>query len=340
MNHENEPSDDPPRIEVRVIGGGAPAGWEQVETPDEVVRLVKTGVAGVRSVEDVEPLAEVPAAARRRRRGWDHRSLTIGLGLLMAALILGAFAGVRWMHGRETPGGSSSYAEVEVDRDDDRFLKRTLDHLGEARRQLAVLAETDDPAAAAAMIRGGAGLLPLLERRWRPPRLGDAAILGLGIEVRDGPAGREWVELAGDNDALEAVRFVFVAEEGGLRYDWAASVGANPTALADVPDGAEGEFRVEVRSDTYYDSSFPEAEHLCVRIEEAAGGTVAWAYAPRDSAAAAVLGRELQIGGTILEEAPMARMILRLRRAGGAAGRQFELIGVVSTDWIRWEEAK
>lgn len=339
---EQPPSEDWPRgIEIRVIGGGAPASWEPVEE-EEVVRLEKTGVAGVRSIEEMKPCQAGPPERRRRRRGWNSHSLSVLMWVLVSVLVVGAATAVIWVR-EDDPARQAPFEGMQVfyekgEDPDDPFLKTTAGYLAEARELLARLAEARTAAEAAELVRDGAELRPLLERHWVAPALDKVGIAALVIEVGGDDCGREWAVLSGNDLNGEPLRLVFVAGDGGLVLDWAASVGANPVSLDLFRDSAAGDtadFRLEVSVDHYYGPGFSEEEFRCFKVADVFGDSAGWVYARRGSAVADAVAAELHADGTILEGRQKARMILRLANRGAGAGGQFELIEVLSGNWIR-----
>lgn len=343
MSADEESAEERPAVEVRVIGGGAPPGLEPMEE-EEVVRLVKTGVEGVRSVEEVDPAPEAgePVQVARERR--KLRKWTLVLSGVLAALVVGSATAVilRRVTDSNRP---APYEGVEVtyatgEDPDDPFLKRADTYLVEAREKIAMLVSAGPPEVVA-LGRQGGDLRALLEERWEPPLLDDVRIGMLSFELEEDDAGREWVVLSGKDQLLRAVRFVFVPEGEGLAYDWAASVGANEPTLGEFRGSGEGEeavFRVEVRGDAFYSSRFPESRYLCFKLSDSFADEVSWGYALRGGSVARVLAAALNLDSAIVGREEMARRIVGLRNTGAGAQGQFELIEVVSADWIRWEE--
>lgn len=261
-------------------------------------------------------------------------------------MIIGALAGVMWQRGKARAASRDKGPRVEMgyaegENPNDPFLEKTERYLTGAREQLGRLAEMSDPAKVAEIVRHGPDLRGLLERRWSPPNVNDQVISQLKIDVEEDEAGRDWAVLSGKNAVAQSLRFVFVPEGDELMFDWAASVGANERGLdgfRHAGPGEEEDFRVEVRKDHFYGARFPEEDFVCLKMTDVFNDAVAWAYARRGSAVAEAVEAELHVGGTILEEEEMARMILRVRQTGAGDDGQFELIGVPAGDWIRWEK--
>ena len=146
-NDEQQPVEEPRGIEVRVIGGGAPAGWERVEDEQEqVVRLRKTGVTGVRSMEDVEPHREVAESGRSRRRGWSQRTVTLLMAGVMGLLIIGALAGVMWQRGKARAASRDKGPRVEMGYAEGENPNDPFDNIvnkGEVTNHLTVIKHID-----------------------------------------------------------------------------------------------------------------------------------------------------------------------------------------------------
>lgn len=344
--NDQEPSDEKPRgVEVRVIGGEPPAGWERVADPEEVVRLVKSGVKGARRVDEVEPAGGDEREYRSRRKGGSVWKWTLVMG--GALLVLVAASVTIWVATREDDrSGRQLYEGVEVayevgEDPDDPFVEKAARYLGEAREKLARLAAADDGEDVASLFRDEPGIRAIRRERWKTPALDEERIGRLDFEMKEDGEGREWVMLSGQDSMLRPVRFIFVAEDDGLLFDWGASVGANAPGLGEFRESAAGavaDFRVEVRPDHFYTSDFPEDRFRCYKLADVFADAVAWGYVPTGSAAAEAVAREMHLDGTILGSEPMSRMLVRLRNAGTADRGQFELIEVVAGDWIRWED--
>ncbi|MCH7228083.1 hypothetical protein [Haloferula sp. A504] len=344
--NEQEPSGEKPRgVEVRVIGGEPPAGWERMEDPEEVVRLVKSGVKGARRVDELEPADGDEQEYRSRRKGWSVWKWTLVMGgsiLVLVAASVAILVAAREddRPGRELYGGVEVTYEVGED-PNDPFVETATRQLGEAREMVARLAAADDGEEVSSLFRDEPGIRVIRRERWKPPALDEERIAQLNFEMKEGGEGREWMVLSGKDSLLRPLRFVFVSEDDELLFDWGASVGANAPGLADFREsapGAEADFRVEVQPDHFYTSDFPEDRYRCYKLADVFADAFAWGYVPIGSAVAEAVAGEMHLEGTILESEPMSRMLVRLRNVGTADRGQFELIEVVAADWIRWED--
>lgn len=335
-------------VTLHVIGGSAPRGWEPVEE-DEVVRLEKKGLPGVRTIEAADrqgpPTPESPR--RRKRAKVTSRHVSFGLAGLVVTALVGTMI---WVVGRPgpspEPGVRDFFDQLEVGDvqllgSGDAWGDMTAEYLEQARRELELLASLDDRAAIAERVRDGVRLQPFIEERWVRPALKRDDIMMMALDFGGKPEGQHWVALEGDDLHGERQRYVFVPSEEGVEFDWAASVGFNPVgldALGRSAFGAEGEYRLKIGVADYYDLRFPEAEYRCYRVSDESSGEIGWAYAPVDSAAARQLDEVLGAGGTILQASAPVRFMVRLRKPQGALARQFELTEVLAPHWIRWEE--
>ena len=330
---------------MRVIGGKPPKGWEAVEDADEVVRLVKTGVEGARRVDELEPASGVEKEYRSRRKGWGVWRWTLVMGSVIVVLLAASVA-VLVATREDDDSGRELYEGVEVayevgEDPNDPFAKKATRYLGEARKKLASLALAEDVEAVSDVFRDESGVHTVLGDHWEPPLLDEQRIGRLNFELKEDGAGHEWVLLSGKDSQLRPVRFIFVLRDGELLFDWSASVGANVPGLAEFRKSAAGneaDFRVEVRTDHFYTSDFPEDRFRCYKLTDVFADTVVWGYVSWDSAAAGDLAKQLHLGGTILESEGMSRLIVRLRKVGAGDRGQFELIDVVAGDWICWED--
>lgn len=345
MSDQDSSTEEPRGVEVRVIGGKPPKGWEPVEDADDVVRLVKSGVEGARRVDEVEPAAADEQEYRSRRKGWGVWRWTLVMGSVILVL-LAALVAVLVATREDDDSGRELYEGVEVTYEagedpNDPFVEKATRYLGEAREKLVSLALAEDVEAVADVFRDESGIRAVLRDHWEPPLLDEERIGRLNFELKEDGAGREWALLSGKDSQLRPVRFIFVPRDGELFFDWAASVGANVPGLAEfrmAAAGNEADFRVEVRTDHFYTSDFPEDRFHCYKLTDVFADTVVWGYVSRDSAAAGDLARQMHLGGTILESEGMSRLIVRLRKVGPGDRGQFELIEVVAGDWIRWED--
>ncbi len=342
MSDQEKPAAESRGIEVRVIGGGAPAGWEPVE--EEVVRLVKSGVAGARTVEEMKSSAGEVNPVRGSGTKWTLGKWTLIMAGGVGLLVVGAVVALERLREKDSrrpaPFDGVEVAYAVGEDPDDPFLKRADAYLDQAREELAKLAAAD-PSEVASMTRRGAELRPLLEEQWKPLALDEARIDRLSLEIREDDSGRESVLLTGRDDPGDDLRLVFVPENGELVFDWAASVGANRPDLGEFRESATGEeadFRVEARVDHYHGSRFPEEQFRCFRLADVFSDEVAWAYAPRGSEVAEAVASALGVGSEIVGQEEETRLILRLRNTGRADRGQFELIRLVAADWIRWED--
>ncbi|GAA5480371.1 hypothetical protein [Haloferula helveola] len=343
-DHDHDPETEDVGVELRVFGGGAPAGWERVADVEEVVRLKKDGVTGVRSTDEAEPGFDEPEPRKHHKSRRNHRIATLSMAGAACILVIGTVAFVMWKRG-DKPGDRSAFDIIEMAPGEagsagDRFAKSTGRYYKEAREILGSFLAAATPEEAAKWVRGGEGMLEFIRRDTGAVQLSDDDIYRMKLKVHDGAEGRQWISLDGKDGLRRNVEAVFVVNGDGLEFDWAATTGASELGLEELRSsepGTEALIRVVVSGDSFYNSTFPEEEVRCFEIESASGLEVAWAYAPKSSEVVRQIDEALHADGTILTSENSAKMTLRVRNSGSGTTGQFELVDVVAKGWIIWE---
>lgn len=340
-HHESEPAS----VEIRVIGGSAPAGWMPVEEEEEVVRLEKTPPTVRNSFEDVGPAGPEPQPRRRRRKGWFHqRHLTLAMAGVVGILTVLAVIGLRFRDD-DSPGTPAPFSEIAVEREEQltslgQLSANAQEYLEKARAKVRRYLAAEQASEILPLIRDRSRWRSLLEQQWQPLRMRDEKVdhMQMAFSEQDGHA---WFSLNGRDEDGQNVQLVFVPKGADVELDWGASfgVGELPFELLDQMEvGQEAVMRVVVASDNYHTKEFPEDQYRCYKLTPRFNEDWVWAYAKVGSPESERLAAMLRTESTFLEVKEEARVILKLGRTESCGRKQFEILALLAEQWIELEE--
>ncbi|MBK1826536.1 hypothetical protein [Haloferula rosea] len=335
---------EPAGIEIRVIGGGAPQGWVQVEPEEEVVRLENKVTPQVkRTLEDVGPAGPEP---ERRRRGkkMSNRHLTLAMAGGVGVLILLSVVVAMQNRNDGAPGEAAPYEGVAVERDGEisglgQLSANTQHYLGKAREKLRRYLAATEVADALPVIRDQGRWVEVLKQRWEPLRMQDAEVDRLQLAFAEA-GDRAWFSLNGEDDEGRKVNLIFVPKGDEVELDWAASFGVGDVPFGEldrIEPSSEVVMRVVVEADHYYTSSIDDDRYRCFKLTPQFDEDWVWGYAEIGSPVAAQLETVLREDSMILEDRKDVSLILRLRKTPETGRRQLIIEDVVAENWVQWD---
>jgi len=332
-------------IEIRVIGGGAPAGWHEVEPEEEVVRLEKKSLPQAnKSVEDVGPAGPEPERRRRKRRGLRNRHLTLAMGGAVGVLVLLGVVVAVQQRNDGAPGEAVPFQNVGVEREGEltglgQLSVNTQEYLGKAQDKLRRYLAAEDVSDVLPVIRDRGRWLAVLKQRWQPLHMADDEVDHLQMafsEVGD----RAWFSLNGQDDEGHDLRLIFVPNGSEVSMDWAASFGVGEVPFDELDHLQPAEpvaMRLMVKTDNYFTLDFPENEYRCFKLSSPFGQEWVWGYAEIGSEVALHLEDVLRASSMILEEKEDVGVILTLAKTPESGRRQLMIEELLAENWVEWE---
>jgi hypothetical protein len=277
----------------------------------------------------------------RRRRGLGVAGWT---GWLSAASCLLAVAAVAALlvRGKSKPAAIDAGAEFvfeqeqKLDAAEEDFVTDSGRLIAEAEAVLERYAKATSVEQALRRVRDPERVKERMQRLWQPwggaPLAPGEAAQG---EVETGR--RPSIRLTGRRGDFAPFVLNFVREGDRLVLDWEASFGIGEVQIAELRGGAAAEgalVRAIVRPDAFYTRDFPEESFRSYQLLDAAGEIGVWAYAARDSAAAAALAETFNEGSLLLESGADTRATLRVSRPGGAEAKGLVITEMLHKGWV------
>lgn len=365
-NDSAESGDRRSGFQVHVIGGGAAVPAGGVASGLEIGLRIGAGMPAERasgeavapSVLRLEPGGEAePPRARpmseagpgdptvqlaRRRRGLGVKGWTGWMSAASCVLAVAAVVGLL-VRGKSAPKAADAEAnfvfeeEGRLDAEHEDFMVNSGRLIAEAEALLDRYAGATSVEQALRRVRDAERVKERMHRLWQP--WGGGATLALGEaaqgEVETGV--RPAIRLSGRRGDHTPFVMSFVRDGDRLVLDWEASFGIGEVQIAELRAGAAAEralVRAIVRPDSFYTRAFPEESFRCYQLLDAAGEVGVWAYAPRDSAAAAALAETFNEGSVLLATGSDTRATLRISGPSEAGGKSFVITEMLHKGWV------
>jgi hypothetical protein len=362
-NEISENGDRRSGFQVHVIGGGAtvPAGGGASGL--EIGLRIGAGMPAERaageapSVLRLEPGAEVePPRARpmseagpgdpsvtlaRRRKGLGVSQWTGWMSVASCVLAVAAVVGLL-VRGKSAPQAADAAAnfvfeeESRLDAGQEYFMANSGRLIAEAEALLERYAGATSVEQALRRVRDAERVKERMHRLWRPWG-GTTLALGEAAQGEVETGERPSIRLSGRRGDFTPFVLSFVREGERLVLDWEASFGIGEVQIPELRAGAAAEgalVRAIVRPDAYYTRDFPEDSFRSYLLLGADGETSVWAYAPRNSSAAAALAETFNEGSVLLEAGSDTRATLRVSGPSEAGGKSFVITEMLHKGWV------
>ncbi|MGE9269259.1 MAG: hypothetical protein ACQKBU_00530 [Verrucomicrobiales bacterium] len=357
-DRDRNPSPPKSEVKIRVIEptGSAPrqdvssSDWMDDEgtSEEEVIRLesgqsppIARPVAEVELAPAASPApAPAPAYQEPETKGITHLQVTLWMAGVVAVLVVAGVFTVHRLAGNSTAAASALEAiEVnrELDRDDEAETQVLLGQLEEVYEVLRKYVAAEKPADVLPLIRDREPWNTALDERWEPFDFDLDAIPSLQImwlDTEEYPC----LSLAGLDREGVPFQLIFIELDGRMVLDWGASFGIGEVPfqhLSMVEPGASVVMRVLLEPDNFYNTSFPEQEFMVFKMLPYLGPDWAWAYVRRGTKMESELFSHFRGDSYIFKREARVPVIVELRKPEQGEKLQFEIVKLLSKNWIR-----
>jgi hypothetical protein len=325
--------------------------------PDAPIKLDLSAAVAAKEIVRIETsiAREIPSQQRFPAEGegsWGHHQAEKQprrVWWSFAAVIVLMFAAIAWVNDRARMGDGTSrpipqgIVVLEEDRREDSELFLLLQNPYQKHQQAQSLFRQFTAAKKSSevlpLIRTSDGTDALLKQHWKPwpspPVLDQLDQLQFDFDETD---GRAFLSMRGRNADGSSFLAFFVADGGGLKLDWEATMElgeARLSTLARFPTENPVTLRVLLAASPYYLPSLPEKEYESYQLTCMHDDTVVWGYVRRASPEHEKIRELLRQDSELLEQVEEVRVTVRLKKTGDLSSQnRFFITEMLHKDWV------